>query len=49
MPTWFGHSIANDIPTAELVAFDNAGHMIPETRTEELAAAVSSFINDRCQ
>jgi 3-oxoadipate enol-lactonase len=45
MPPWFGRSMAQDIRLSELVEFDGAGHMILETRPEELAAQMNAFIN----
>jgi pimeloyl-ACP methyl ester carboxylesterase len=44
MPAWFGREMAQDIPGANLVELVGGGHMIPETRGGELAAAVLEFL-----
>ncbi|MBT6275146.1 MAG: alpha/beta fold hydrolase, partial [Chromatiales bacterium] len=46
MPPWFGRSMAKDIPNSQLLEFDNAGHMILETRAQDLAARVLEFLSD---
>jgi pimeloyl-ACP methyl ester carboxylesterase len=44
MPAWFGREMAQSIPGASLVELAGGGHMIPETRGSELAAAVLEFL-----
>ena len=44
MPAWFGVELAGLIPDARLSAMDGGGHMLPETRGGELAAAVTGFL-----
>jgi pimeloyl-ACP methyl ester carboxylesterase len=44
MPPWFGAELADLIPGATRLAMDGGGHMLPETRGGELAAAVTGFL-----
>ena len=44
MPPWFGAELAALIPGAVHRALDGGGHMLPETRGEELAEAVTDFL-----
>lgn len=44
MPTWFAAEAAARISGAEYIEFDGGGHMLPETRAEELVAAVLAFL-----
>ncbi len=44
MPAWFGREMAESIPGSRLLALDGGGHMLPETRGEELAAATAAFL-----
>lgn len=44
MPPWFGAELAALIPGATLRALDGGGHMLPETRGDELANAVVDFL-----
>ena len=44
MPAWFGTELAGLIPDASHLALDGGGHMLPETRGQELAAAISDFL-----
>jgi aminoacrylate hydrolase len=46
MPAWFGREMAQDLPDSRLMALDGGGHMIPETRGEDLSAAILEFIGD---
>ena len=43
MPDWFGHELAAGIPTAKLVALTGGGHMLPETRSDDVSNAVCAF------
>lgn len=45
MPDWFGAELAALIPQATHYALDGGGHMLPETRSAELAAAVTDFLS----
>lgn len=44
MPPWFAAEAASVIRGAELVEFDEGGHMLPETRTDDFVAAVLDFL-----
>ena len=44
MPPWFGAELAALIPGAAHRALDGGGHMLPETRGDELADAVVDFL-----
>ena len=44
MPFWFGEELAALIAGASHHALDGGGHMLPETRGNELAAAVTTFL-----
>ncbi|NKB56472.1 MAG: alpha/beta fold hydrolase [Alphaproteobacteria bacterium] len=44
MPAWFGREMAEIIPGARLVALDGGGHMLPETRGDEIANAIADFL-----
>ena len=44
MPAWFGREMARTISASSLVELAGGGHMIPETRGSELAAAVLEFL-----
>jgi pimeloyl-ACP methyl ester carboxylesterase len=44
MPAWFAAEAAAGIRGAEYVEFDGGGHMLPETRADELVAAVLAFL-----
>ena len=41
MPDWFGRELAAGIPNAKLVALTGGGHMLPETRSDDVSNAVS--------
>ena len=43
MPDWFGRKLAAGIPNAKLVALTGGGHMLPETRSDEVSNAVCAF------
>ncbi len=43
MPDWFGREIADGIRGAELIAFNDGGHMLPETRGTEVREKLNSF------
>ena len=45
MPPWFGAGLAALIPGAAHCALDGGGHMLPETRGDALANAVSDFLD----
>lgn len=44
MPTWFGREIANGLANGKYVELQGGGHMLPETRTAELAGLVTDFL-----
>jgi aminoacrylate hydrolase len=44
MPAWFGRDMARDIPNATLIELAGGGHMIPETRGDELSIEIIKFI-----
>ena len=46
MPAWFGREMAQRMSSARLVALDSGGHMLPETRSEDLAATIQEFLTD---
>ena len=43
MPDWFGRELAAGIPHAKLVALTGGGHMLPETRSDDVSNAVCAF------
>ncbi len=43
MPAWFGREMARSISGSSLVELAGGGHMLPETRGDELATAVLAF------
>lgn len=43
MPAWFGRSIAETMPNATFMELTGGGHMLPETRTDEVVGLVQSF------
>ncbi len=43
MPDWFGREMAEGIQDAKLVALPGGGHMLPETRSEDVSNAVRTF------
>ena len=45
MPAWFGREMAEIIPGARLIELDGGGHMLPETRSEELAMEITGFLS----
>jgi aminoacrylate hydrolase len=45
MPAWFGREMAKIISGARLVELDGGGHMLPETRGEEIAMEINGFLN----
>jgi pimeloyl-ACP methyl ester carboxylesterase len=45
MPAWFGREMAEIIPDAHLVELTGGGHMLPETRGEELAMEITRFLS----
>ncbi|MBH64105.1 MAG: hydrolase [Alphaproteobacteria bacterium] len=45
MPAWHGRNIAERIPESRFIELEGGGHMIPETRGNELAAAIMAFLN----
>jgi pimeloyl-ACP methyl ester carboxylesterase len=45
MPAWFGREMAVAIAGSRLVILAGGGHMIPETRGDELADAVREFLD----
>ena len=45
MPSWFGAELAALIPGAAHCALDGGGHMLPETRGDALANAVTDFLD----
>lgn len=44
MPAWFGRDMAQSIPGARLIELPGGGHMLPETRGDELAEVVVNFM-----
>lgn len=44
MPAWHGCEMAETIPDARLVELNGGGHMLPETRCDELADAAIGFL-----
>lgn len=44
MPAWHGREIAERIPDSRFIELEGGGHMIPETRGHELAAAIAAFL-----
>ncbi len=44
MPAWFGREMARNMTGSRLVELTGGGHMLPETRSGELAALVSEFL-----
>ena len=44
MPAWFARQAAQAIAGARYQEFDGGGHMLPETRTPELVAAIEEFL-----
>lgn len=44
MPSWFAAEAAARISGAEYLEFKGGGHMLPETRADELVAAVLAFL-----
>lgn len=44
MPAWHGREMAAEIAGARLVELNGGGHMLPETRCAELAAAAIDFL-----
>jgi len=44
MPAWFGSDLAQRISGARLVALEGGGHMLTETRGDDLAAAIQEFL-----
>ena len=46
MPRWFAEEAAAAIPDARLVTLDGGGHMMTETRTEEVVEAVEGFLGE---
>ncbi len=45
MPPWFGAELAALIPGAAHCALEGGGHMLPETRGDALADAITEFLN----
>jgi pimeloyl-ACP methyl ester carboxylesterase len=37
--------MAETIPSARLIELDGGGHMLPETRSEELALEITGFLS----
>jgi aminoacrylate hydrolase len=46
MPAWFGREMAESLPGSHLIELDSGGHMLPETRGNEVAAAILEFLGD---
>jgi aminoacrylate hydrolase len=44
MPAWHGREIVERIPDSRFIELEGGGHMIPETRGHELAAAIAAFL-----
>lgn len=44
MPVWFGREIAENMSDAAFVELSGGGHMLPETRTNEVVAQVQAFL-----
>ncbi|MGX7825125.1 alpha/beta fold hydrolase [Actinokineospora sp. 24-640] len=46
IPAEHSRVIATELPNAELVVYDNAGHMLPYERTTDLATRITTAIRD---
>lgn len=46
IPAEHSRAIATELPNAELVVYDNAGHMLPYERTADLATRITAAIRD---
>jgi pimeloyl-ACP methyl ester carboxylesterase len=44
MPAWFAEDMAARVSAARYVAFPGGGHMLPETRTDEVVSAITAFM-----
>ena len=44
MPSWGARATAEGIANAELAVLDGGGHMLPETRPDELAGLIHAFL-----
>lgn len=44
MPAWFGQEMSDSIPGARYIPLDGGGHMLPETRTDDVAARTTAFL-----
>ena len=44
MPDWFGEELAVDIKNAHLVVLEGGGHMLPETRYNEVFSQIVDFL-----
>ena len=44
MPDWFGEELAVDIKNAHLVVLEGGGHMLPETRYNEVSSLIVDFL-----
>jgi pimeloyl-ACP methyl ester carboxylesterase len=44
MPAWFGREIAENLPGARYVELDGGGHMLPETRSEDILELTTAFL-----
>ena len=47
MPPWFGLSIVERIPKSDHLQFQSGGHMLIETRTNELASKITNLIQNK--
>lgn len=45
MPPWFGRELAKSMPAGRFIELAGGGHMIPETRSIELADMLTDFFN----
>ena len=45
MPAWFGRAMAETISDVTLFELDGGGHMLPETRGEEIAIEITKFLS----
>ena len=49
MPRWFARDISRGIANAELVEHETGGHMILETRSQDIAALLTAFVKQSMQ
>ncbi|MBS4208561.1 alpha/beta hydrolase [Bacillus sp. FJAT-50079] len=47
VPVKIGKRLAHDLPAAQLVAFENVGHLLPEEAPEKVYREIMQFISDK--